>query len=192
MRSNYISQIRSEKINARNSLSGEERKEFSLRIVDKLVNSEIFQKAETVMLYRFVKGEVQLNELENVARMQGKRLVYPLCINKTEMIALSPEEKASWKRGAFGIEEPDPEKSVIVDPLKIDLVICPCTAFDCDCNRIGMGGGYYDRFLPKCKNATVIAVAFEVQKISAILNRAWDIPMKYIITEDCIYVKSTE
>lgn len=192
MYSDIISQIRTEKKNARNSLSIELRKELSFKICESIASSEIFREAKTVMLYRFVKGEVQLSTLEQIALSIHKRVVYPLCINPFEMIAMEPVDHTSWKKGAFGIDEPDPEHSLSVNPADIDLVICPCTVFDGSCNRIGMGGGYYDRFLPECKNATVVAVAFEVQKTSEIIRNSWDVPMEYVFTEDHIYRRLAE
>ena len=72
------------------------------------------------------------------------------------------------------------------EPLDM-LVICPCTAFDKTCSRVGMGGGYYDRFLPKCINAAVIAVAFECQKAENIPVQDTDIRMDAVFTEKTVY-----
>jgi 5-formyltetrahydrofolate cyclo-ligase len=47
-----------------------------------------------------------------------------------------------------------------------------------------MGKGYYDRFLPKCRNAAVIAVAFEVQKLEHVFCGKYDIRMDAIVTEE--------
>ena len=86
--------------------------------------------------------------------------------------------------------EPVREFSDEIAPENIDLVICPCTVFDENGGRIGMGGGYYDRFLPKCTKASVIAVAFEVQKAEQVMMEAWDVRMDTIFTErDAYYIK---
>jgi len=141
------------------------------------------------MLYKYTRGEVQLSalETENEHAVEKKRFVYPLCIENRHMLAIAPTncniKSASWNCGAFGIAEPDPEQGKIVEPEEIDLVICPCSSFDECGHRLGMGGGYYDRFLPSCTKATVIAVAFETQKSEMVPARAWDVPVEMVVTE---------
>lgn len=173
--------MRREKIGARDALPPEEREERSRRIVERILAWPEFQAAKTVMLYRAVRGEVRLDGLERAA--QGKRLVYPQCVEK-ELRAVLPS--GAWKPGPFGIPEPEGES---VPPEEIDLVLCPCTAFDEGGGRLGMGGGYYDRFLPKCINAHVAAVAFEVQKVPRVPVEGWDRPVETVFTEDAAYQK---
>jgi 5-formyltetrahydrofolate cyclo-ligase len=81
------------------------------------------------------------------------------------------------------------ERSELVLQENIDLIICPCTVFDESCNRMGMGGGYYDRYLPKCKNAVVAAAAFEVQKAEQVPMEPWDKAVDLVFTEKKTYFK---
>ena len=67
------------------------------------------------------------------------------------------------------------------------LVICPGTVFDDRCNRMGMGAGFYDRYLEKCVNAKVALVAFECQKATQVPVDSWDKPMEIIFTETNTY-----
>ena len=113
----------------------------------------------------------------------GKTAVYPLCVSKTEMIALHPSSDEAWEEGHYGILEPVREKSELVLPEKIDLVICPCTVFDEEGSRMGMGAGYYDRFLPLCVNARIAAAAFECQRVQKVPADEWDRPMERVFTE---------
>ena len=83
------------------------------------------------------------------------------------------------------------ELSEEVPPEEIDLVICPGTAFDPACNRMGMGGGYYDRWLPRCVRARVVLAAFEVQKVESLPTDEWDRPVEQVFTEDAVYQKQT-
>lgn len=168
---------------AREGLDALTRVEYSRRIVERITASPRFQEAETVMLYRALPCEVDLSGL---ARF-GKRLIYPRCISKTEMVALLPNDKEAWSPGAFGIPEPLPENSLLIPPEEIGLVICPCTVFDEECGRMGMGAGYYDRFLPRCVNAFVAAAAFECQKVLSVPTQPWDVPMDCVFTERAVY-----
>ena len=180
-------ELRKSKIQARNSLSREDRERFSAVISERIAASEVFRKAKTVLIYRATKGEVRLDALERADEAAGKRLVYPLCISDSEMIALLPEDENAWKPGYFGIMEPLQEKSLEIPPEEIDLVICPCTVFDPQCGRMGMGAGFYDRYLEKCVNAHIAAAAFEVQKTDHIPMEPWDKPMEMVFTEAGIY-----
>ena len=177
--------LRKEKIHARETLTEEERIAKSSEICQIIVNSSEDAAARTIFAYKWTRGEVKLDDLEACAERDGKRMVYPLCISGTEMIAVEPGSgEDAWKAsGSFGIREPDPEKGKVTDPAKIDLVICPCTAFDEEGRRLGMGGGYYDRYLPECINAAKFAVAFEVQKSDKIPADEFDIKVQAVISE---------
>lgn len=175
--------LRKEKIACRNALSIEERDALSRKIVEQILASREFQEAKTVMIYKGIRGEVRLDALE-VAK---KHLLYPLCVSNTEMVALLPEDSQAWQTGYCGIQEPIRERSKEIAPEDIDLVICPCTVFDEQGGRMGMGAGFYDRYLEKCTNAVVAAVAFECQKTERVPVETWDKPMDLIFTEDRIY-----
>lgn len=181
--------IRKAKIACRNSLPEEERKLKSKKIVDRILNSIEYKKAKNILIYNAMKGEVSLEDLKAAVEnsMDEKVLYYPLVTSSTEMIALHPKVFDGFKEGAYGIKEPIVEKSIKLSPQDFDLVICPCTAFDEKLGRMGMGAGYYDRFLESCKNATIIAVAFECQKVDDVMAQEWDKSMDMVFTEDKMY-----
>ena len=171
--------IRKRGIRARDALSPEVRAELSGRTAERIAASSEFQNARTVLIYRAVRGELDLGELVHIA--PDKRYVYPLCLDAGEMVALLPGEDA-WQKGAYGIEEPVRALSEEVQPEEIDMVICPCTAFDGAGRRMGMGAGYYDRYLPKCSNAVIAALAFDEQRAASVPVQDWDIPMQIVFT----------
>ena len=193
--------LRKSRIAARDALSAEERDYLSKSIVSRILASPVFRQAKTILIYKGIRGEVRLEALEEAvsagvaspseeavgADFAEKRLVYPLCISKTEMIALEPQGEDSWKDGYCGIREPVREKSVEIRPEEIDLVICPCTVFDEAGGRMGMGAGFYDRYLPRCTNAHIVAVAFEAQKADCVPMEPWDRPMDLVFTEKAVY-----
>ena len=188
----YREWLRKSRICARAALSPENRVARSARVVERIAESEAFRNAKTILIYNHIQSELSLDSLLTRPNASDKRFAYPLCVNSTEMVALIPGSLDAWKPGAFGIMEPIPELSTLVSPEEIDLVICPCTAFDQECNRMGMGAGYYDRYLPRCLNAVISAAAFEAQKVESIPVDEWDRPMDMIFTETAVYSRATK
>ena len=132
------------------------------------------------------RSEVPTGEIVEKLRDEGKKLCFPLCEKAGIMHAYHPVDENSWKSGMMGIMEPDPEKSELVSPENIELVICPMVAFDGQKRRMGYGGGYYDRYLPGCTGALRVGIAFEAQRFEALPVDENDMPMNLIITEkDC-------
>ena len=175
--------LRKQYILARESLSPAERAEKSFRAAERIAALPEFRAARTVMLYRAVRGELTLDALPGFPLSAGKRFVYPRCVSRTELAALLP---GSWTTGAFGIPEPAEETSARIPPGEIDLVICPGTAFDDSGSRMGMGGGYYDRFLPDCVRAVRVMAAFELQRAPFLPCSGQDIAMDIIVTESAV------
>ena len=178
--------LRKEKIAAREALSEEERIASSKRICERLLETPEYKRANIIFAYKWFKGEVKLDYLEERAKADGKRLVYPLVISKTEMEAIEPgDEEGAWVDSGYkGIMEPVREKGTILSPEDIDLVVAPCSAFDDECNRLGQGGGFYDRYLPKCTEADMIVVAFEAQKADHIPTDEFDFAVPAVATEE--------
>ena len=184
--------LRKEKIAAREALSPEERAEKSRAICANILQTPEYAKAKTVFIYKFVKGEVQLKALEEaneaLPAAERKTFLYPLCIEDRQMLAIEPGSvdmgSDAWKKGAFGIPEPVLEMGRVIPPEDIDLVVSPCSSFDESGMRLGMGGGYYDRYLPKCTKADVMLVAYECQGCEAVPAEPWDVPVPCIVTEE--------
>lgn len=174
---------RKEALAARNSLRKDYIEVASIAICKKLISSDEFQNSKKIFVYKAVASEVRLDYLIDKATALGKEIYYPLCKGEGEMLALKPEAETVWSIGSFGISEPSEAGSGEAKPSELDLIICPLAAFDENGNRIGMGGGYYDRFLAKAKSADVIGVAFDCQRQERILAQTHDVPLTKVITE---------
>ena len=70
---------------------------------------------------------------------------------------------------------------------QLDLVLVPCTAFDAGCYRVGMGKGYYDRYLPRCTRAVKIGIALEVQRVAHAAVDEHDQRLDAFVTERGLY-----
>ena len=110
------------------------------------------QNAQTILLYAAFGGEAGLAGFAAEAARRGKVLAYPVCGENCSLTAAVPGPD-SWETGLYGIRTPVLERSVLLEPEQLDLVLVPCTAFDADCFRVGMGKGYYDRYLPRCNKS---------------------------------------
>lgn len=175
--------LRTAKRQMRKAIDPEQRTLWDSRIVHNIVDNPTYQNAQILMSYCAMGGEVDLHSLHQLAHQQGKRVTFPYCISGTEMIALEPLGPESWEKGRYGIWAPVPSRSRIIQPDQLELVLCPCTAFDRLGHRLGMGGGYYDRFLPRCERAVIAAVAYELQRVDELETEPWDVAMDLVFTE---------
>ena len=103
------------------------------------------------------------------------------------MTAAVPAQTDGWEVGAYGIRTPILSRAEVLPPETLDLVLVPCTAFDAACRRVGMGKGYYDRYLSSCTRAVKIGVAFEAQRVPRAAVDAHDQRLDAFVTEKGIY-----
>ena len=174
-------------LDARRALSAGERAVFSKKICERIARRKDFKSAQTILAYLATWDEVDLSVLCEKAGKFGKTVAYPVSYKGGIMEAFVPNGPDSLKTGLLGITAPDPSESKLLAPEDIDLVLVPLVAFDEDKRRLGHGGGYYDRYLPKCGKAALVAVAFEAQKLDQITVDEHDILMKSIVTEKKTY-----
>ncbi len=88
----------------------------------------------------------------------------------------------------WGIEEPDPETSKAIDIQTIDAILVPLLAFDNQGQRVGYGGGYYDRFLAQCRPDALKIGLSRFEPIKAIEDaNAWDVKLDICVTPTMLY-----
>lgn len=137
--------IRSAYLEKRNQMEPEKRAAASKRISGWVVANKRYKAAKTVFVYASYKSEVETKELIQGALCQGKRVAVPK-VNGEEMDFY---EITSWEElfpGYQGILEPQTLGKEPVVPADSDVMLLPGAVFDRQGNRIGYGGGYYDRY----------------------------------------------
>ena len=162
-------------IQKRRMLSAEERTAQSALILSQLEKMTVFQEAKTVLLYYPKNNEVDVLPLFKRYK-RDKVLLLPVT-HRRGMTANPYEGNDKMHRGKVGIPEPT------TPPYEgeIDLIIVPAVAFDKQGNRLGRGGGYYDRFLKKQSHATFIGVGYDFQLVDEVPVRQHDQKMHRII-----------
>ena len=171
---------------ARKALSPDERVAANAALCRTLWQLDAVRNARTILLYAAFGAEADLAAFAAEAQAQGKKLAYPVCGEEYSLTAAVPGPDG-WEVGQYGIRTPVLARSELVPPEALDLVLVPCTAFDAGCRRVGMGKGYYDRFLPRCTRAVKIGVAFEAQRVDQAAAGPHDWPLDAFVTEKGIY-----
>lgn len=174
-------EIRKNIIKERNSLSNNFINEKSEIIINKLCEIINEKNLQNIMIFMDMKNEVQVTKLINI--YPNKNFFIPKCFPKGVM-KINKYNKDELVKHKFGYYESNSENYIHENIL--DLIIMPGVAFDENKNRIGFGGGYYDRFLlkfDKNKIPLTIAVCYDFQVIDYIPAENHDQKPDFIITE---------
>ena len=179
---------RREALLRRRSLDGMLRRDCSARICEKLLSLPRLEGVKTVFSYLSSWDEVCLDAFNAALRQKGCTVAFPVCLPGGQMEAFVPENEAALESGAFGIRSPIAARSRRLSPEEPELVVASCVAFDAGRNRLGHGGGYYDRYLVRCPQAFVVCVAFEAQRLESVACGIYDRKPDIIITESAVYL----
>lgn len=180
-------ELRKRMLAARRALSEEELAAYSAEITGKLISHAAVTRAQTIFAYAAMPDEVQTESLLSGLLAMGKRVAIPWITGKHEMEAALVPSMDLLEVGAYGILTVREERREILSPQEIDCVIVPGVAFSVDGARLGMGGGFYDTFLPKAERAVRIAAAFQCQITDDIPRLPHDCGVDWIVTEQGVF-----
>lgn len=173
----------------RGALTERERQGKSLHIEKQVLTLPEYEKAQTVMLFLNFRDEVETTALAEETLTRGKQLVLPRCAPQGILIpALIRDLDQDIEPGTWGIREPRLQGLREADPWAIDLVIVPGAAFDGQGNRLGYGGGYYDRFFGRLRPEVLrVAIAFATQVLPEVPVDPHDQKMSILVTEEGVH-----
>lgn len=178
----------------RRALSPKQQKTANNRLKKQLESSLILLRAKHIALYLGTDGEICPRLLIPHYLKRKKHLYLPVLhpIKKNHMVFCPLTTNTKLKKNKFGILEPDFKGSIGMSPRFLSLVLMPLVAFDTLGNRMGMGGGYYDRafeFKQKTSRHSpkLIGLAHELQKQEKLQTETWDIPLFAVLTDQKIY-----
>ncbi len=185
-------QLRNQIIKRRNQLSPPEIGDKSAQIYRRLRTLAAFQSAQSIMVYMDYKNEVQTKSIIDDCFVGGKAVIVPVVTSKNgdmSLVEIGPQ--THFKKSSLGILEPQITAQSRRQLGDIDLILAPGVAFDLTGNRLGYGGGYYDRLLAKApaerRRIAVYGLAFECQIVESIPTEPTDCKIDGLITERQIY-----
>lgn len=190
-----LPQLRREMREQRRRLSRQTLKQHSLQLRHIACNYKPFRHGHRLAFYFASRGEIDPAPLLHLALRTAKQPYLPVLRarpgNRLWFVPLQKETALISNR--FGIPEPPLLHRQVIMPWALDTVFIPLVAFDAMGNRLGMGGGFYDRTFAfkqqrtHWKGPTLIGLAHEFQCVQSLPTQPWDIPLDAVITERRIY-----
>lgn len=174
----------------RRELIPAQRTAAAVAVARRLGRHRLYRKARHIALFIANDGELSPHLLARRAARDGKRCYLPV---------LRPGKRLAFVRyrpgitalrpNRFSIGEPRYRPRDIVAPVTLDLVLMPLVAFDGQGNRLGMGGGFYDRTFAFKRHTrrgeppVLVGIAWELQRVQRLESEPWDIPLGAVVTE---------
>ncbi len=187
----------------RRRLSPMQQKLHALRLAGKLLRliktRRVAEKRRNrrsgIGLYLAVDGEISLRPL--IKRLWRKKIpcLLPQVLENSRILSFAPfYPQTNLVKNCYNILQPRSSRFRTLSPEQLDVLFMPLVGFDKNRNRLGMGGGYYDRtidFYRNCasihtilmKNVLLVGVAHGLQQVKAIPAAPWDIKPHRIITQ---------
>jgi len=150
-----------------------------------LLSLSVWKNAKTVFIYISMGTEPCTHEIINAGLTCGKRIAAPRCLENGIMSCHAITSLKELKQGRFGIMEPGASFPVVAAN-EMDLVIAPCVAADTKGNRLGNGGGYYDRFLASI-HCPVLCLCHSMLIHEELPVEDFDIPVDMVLNGTDIY-----
>ena len=174
-------ELRARMRQARRALSEAAQQEAAQAAAARILSLEAYRQARVVMAYMAVRGELALDAVLRDALETGKTLALPRCEGEGVMRAYRVARPSDLRRGAYGIWEPD-ETCPPIEPDDMDLILVPGTAFDRQGDRLGQGGGFYDRWL-SAHSCPSVCLCRQPLLCDALPIEGHDRPVDLVLTE---------
>ncbi len=180
---------------ARNALSKSHVRNKSFSICTQA--TRLVAESQHVAAYFAFGAEVDLTVLMTARDACGQKNYVPIVLPEHRMLFAPVSSDTPVTVNRYGIKEPEYNETSCIQGSQLDAVLVPLVGFDLLCNRMGMGGGYYDRCFARADNAAstnkiadnrplLIGVAYELQCVDSVFPEDWDVPLDYVITESRI------
>ncbi|MCL9781565.1 5-formyltetrahydrofolate cyclo-ligase [Vibrio sp. S4M6] len=177
----------------RNQLSEQQQHEAAQDLVSSFLTLPELKSSQHIALYLSNDGELSTQPLVEKLWQLGKHTYLPILhpFSKGNLLFLHYDANTPLVTNRYGIWEPKLSQPHIKPVSQLDLIATPLVGFDALGNRLGMGGGYYDRTLENWRNNESgpypIGIAHDCQQVDSIPVQAWDVPLAKIVTPSKIW-----
>jgi len=153
----------------------------SAEIRKRLFGLAELERAATVLAFASIRNEVRTRPIIEEAWSTGKRVALPR-VHGDELRLHLIDSQTPLGEGSFSVPEPSADAAAI-EPSEIDFALIPALALDPRGYRIGYGGGFYDRLIPRLSKACTCAIAYDFQLISEVPELHFDVSVDLVITD---------
>ncbi len=178
--------LRNEIRQRRKNLTPEQQADFALQAAERIISHPKIQAAETISVFLSFDGELDTTPL--IARLwqEGKQLCLPVLhpLSPHHLLFLRYSPDTPLVRNRLKILEPRLDVTQVIPLSRLDIILTPLVAFDNHGQRLGMGGGFYDRTLEHWQDGGPypIGLAHDCQQVDALPAEHWDVPLPEVIT----------
>lgn len=181
-------QLRRKLRQQRNSLSLREQHRREQQLCQRLLSLPELKNAQHIAAYWPANGEISTLSALKQWQQAGKNVYLPKILPQRQMQFVPFTQQTAFLKNHYGILEPQSRQRI--SPQRLDVVLLPLLAFDQQCNRLGMGGGYYDRafaFMQQQawrKRPYLIGVAHDFQQVDRLSCDPWDVPLTMVVSNN--------
>ena len=164
---------------------------YSARVSSAFLSAAFYRQSQAIVLYSALANEISTDTIFSDALANGRAVFYPRLDRARDAIALCKvESRSDLMLGAYGILEPG-TPALDIASLPPAVIVVPGVAFAARGERIGRGGGHYDRLLAEvaelAPHAISVGLAYSFQLLDHIPQSGWDRRLNFVVTESAIY-----
>ena len=179
-------QIRQQIRQRRRALTPEQQTQFALQAADRMMAYTPVLLAQTVAVFLSFDGELDTLPLIDQLWRAGKRVYLPVLhpFSPGNLLFLHYHPSSDLVVNRLKIREPKLDVRDVLPLSQLDVLVTPLVAFDAAGQRLGMGGGFYDRTLQNWRQHRLqpVGYAHDCQQVDALPTEQWDIPLPAVIT----------
>lgn len=170
----------------RRALTPEQQTQFALLAADRMMAYPPVLLAHTVAVFLSFDGELDTRPLIDQLWRAGKRVYLPVLhpFSPGNLLFLHYHPNSDLVVNRLKIREPKLDVRDVLPLSQLDVLVTPLVAFDAAGQRLGMGGGFYDRTLQNWRQHRLqpVGYAHDCQQVDALPTEQWDIPLPAVIT----------
>ena len=165
------------------SLSEQQQRSAAQKIIQPALSLVVQHQAEHIAFYLPFNGEISPLALLEQLKIQAKKCYLPVLhpFSYQQLLFIEYQSKQDLEQNHFGIWQPKLDVRKVLPLTKLEMIFVPLVACDKQGNRLGMGGGFYDRTLAQHPNLISVGLAHHCQQVEKLPVENWDMPLNYIL-----------